>query len=371
MTVAQILATRRLVVCVGAGGVGKTTLAAAMGVSAANHGRHVLVLTIDPARRLADALGVEGLGDSATEVPVQGASGSMHAAMVEAGPSYDRLLTGLTDDASVLEQLRANPIYRVFSRTLARSHAYVAVERLHDAMHDSRWDLIVLDTPPATNAVDILDAPGRLTGFLEHSVVRWLLPDGNHASGRRFARGGRAIRVALRALMGPRLLGEASAFFGLFGRLRDVFASRAVRVERMLRGPETAFVLVGNPSPGTLATSIHLDADLRARGISIEAAIMNRSYEILDRDHSTRVVTSVAPELPADLPDAYRTPAERLRQFRSLAADRNADARAAASELMVLLPVSTLRLAIPQLDGAGHSVEDLGRFGPFFDGSVL
>ena len=153
------LASQRLLVCVGPGGVGKTTLAAALGVGAARRGKRVLVLTIDPAKRLASALGLDGLDDEIRPVDLHGdsATGSLHAAMLDTRASYDALITRIAPNEDARARILDNRVYNAFSRTLARSHAYVAMERLHEVMRDDTWDLVILDTPPLRSALDILD----------------------------------------------------------------------------------------------------------------------------------------------------------------------------------------------------------------------
>jgi anion-transporting ArsA/GET3 family ATPase len=153
----------RLAFCVGVGGVGKTTFAAALGLTEALRGRSVLVLTADPARRLADALGIRGLQDVPSNVSIpRNCGGELHAAMLETKASADAIIRRAAHDEVSAQRVLDNRIYQAFSNTLARSHAYAAMERVYETMHDSRYDLVVIDTPPAQSSVEILDAPDRL-----------------------------------------------------------------------------------------------------------------------------------------------------------------------------------------------------------------
>ena len=173
MSVDELLQSS-LVVCVGPGGVGKTTMSAALAVRAAHQGKRVAVITIDPARRLADALGLDGLSDELRPVDMSGA-GTLHAAMVDTGASYDALMGRITGGAE-RDAILKNRVYQAFSKSLARSHAYVASERLYDLTHTG-FDLVVLDTPPTRSALEILDAPARLLQFLDDGVLRFFLEE--------------------------------------------------------------------------------------------------------------------------------------------------------------------------------------------------
>ena len=279
MTLDELLLERRLILCVGPGGVGKTTLAATLALRAARAGRRVAVITIDPARRLADALGLDGLDDELRPVENIGGRGRLDAAMLDTKSSYDALIARVTDDPEAREAILANRVYQSFSRTLARSHAYIAMERLHAVMAAGEHDLVVLDTPPTRSALDILDAPGRLSRFLDERVLGAFLGGGSGgATGWIRAKG---TEVALRlfgAMVGDALMGELAGFFGVLAHLRDGFAARADDVQRWLRDPETAFVLVTAPQANHLADAAYLRDGLLERGASIEAVFFNRAH---------------------------------------------------------------------------------------------
>lgn len=292
----ELLRTRRLIVCVGPGGVGKTTSAAAMALRAARMGRRALVLTIDPAKRLADALGLDGLDDEVREVPGVDAlppltpgvgAATLSAAMLDTKTSYDALLTRITDAAS-RERIFANRAYQAFSRTMARSHAYVAMERLLHVVEDGSWDLIVLDTPPTRSALDILDAPERLVRFLDERVVQWFLrgSDGedrdadDDAEDESAARslGERAALKLLSVLVGADVVSELVSFFSVLAHLRQGFRDRAARTAALLTSPTTAFVLTAAPMPSGLADAGNLLAGLVERRVPLSLVLFNRAF---------------------------------------------------------------------------------------------
>jgi anion-transporting ArsA/GET3 family ATPase len=321
-----VLEGRRLVVCVGPGGVGKTTVSAAIGLAAARAGRKAFVLTIDPARRLADALGLDGLDDTTRRVPdeaVGDGGGELTAAMVDTGRSFDALIERITDDAAARERIFDNRVYQAVSRSLSRSHAYVAMERLYHAVTEESHDLVVLDTPPARNAIDILDAPAQLARFLDGRIVEWLLPgEGDAPKGigaRILARGGRMATGLLRRITGEELLDGILGFLAAFAELRPGFLARAQAVDAILREPTTAYVLVSSGSPSAVDDAAWLRDDLRARKIDVDAVVFNASYLPLAADAPQRILTS----LPAADPAAGEL-ATRLRRMRAEAAATNA-----------------------------------------------
>jgi anion-transporting ArsA/GET3 family ATPase len=185
-----LVAGRRILVCVGSGGVGKTSTAAALGLHEALAGRRVLVLTIDPARRLANALGLPSFGNEERRVPLEGiashdgaGAGELWACMLDARATFDGLIQRLAPDEAARDAIYGNRIYRVIADNFAGSQEYMATERLYDAWASGAWDLIVLDTPPVKNALDFLEAPGRLARFVDRQIVRWFLtPWGPRAS---------------------------------------------------------------------------------------------------------------------------------------------------------------------------------------------
>lgn len=267
----------RLVFCVGVGGVGKTTFAAALGLREALRGRSVLVLTADPARRLADALGVHGLVDVPSNVslphPVPG--GELHAAMLETKASADQIIRRAAKDAARAKRVLENRIYQAFSNTLARSHAYAAMERMHETIHDSRCDLIVVDTPPAQSSIEILDAPARLIGFLDQRVVRWFLQateDSPNLTGMTIAQG------LLKIVAGESLVAALTEFLSEMAFLREGFAERATEVWDFMRSTQTSFLLVSSPDWAGVEAAKSVAREVDGRGFRLEHLVFNRAF---------------------------------------------------------------------------------------------
>ncbi|GAB4215405.1 MAG: hypothetical protein OHK0013_40980 [Sandaracinaceae bacterium] len=271
---------KRLVVLVGPGGVGKTTLAAALAADAAAQGRSVALLTIDPARRLAGALGLDRLGDALAPVPD---APGLEAAMLDTRASFDALVGRIARSEVERARILENRLYEAFSRTLARPHAYVAMERLHELLATSEDDrLVVLDTPPTRSALDILDAPGRLARFLDTKVADALVSRALEDGVRGWAqRSGRAlVRALLGRVLGETLVDDLADFFEVFFHLRHGFAGRAAAIQAHLRAPSTAFVLVTAPDPSHLGDASALAEGLRARGVPLDALLSNRVHRI-------------------------------------------------------------------------------------------
>ncbi|MGB1274337.1 MAG: ArsA family ATPase, partial [Nannocystaceae bacterium] len=274
----DLLSERELLVCVGPGGVGKTTCAAALGLGSAQLGYRTLVLTIDPARRLASMLGLSGLDDTDREVPLTDTPGTLHAAMLDTGSSYDALIHRVSPDPEHREQIYNNRIYQLMSRTFGASHAYVAMERLHSAIASGAYERIILDTPPTRNALDILDAPGRLSTFLDEGALQWFVnaPSGGLRQ-RLMARGGVAAGRLLQLLTGQGLVDELREFLAVFMVLRQGFRQRAEAISARLRAPQTGFVLVTSPQAGNLEDAAYLHQGLASRGIATQAVVCNRA----------------------------------------------------------------------------------------------
>lgn len=247
--VEQLIAAKEVVVACGPGGVGKTTAAAALAATAAARvGGRVLVVTVDPARRLADALGLAGLGNAATRVPEASfreagvtPKGELYAAMVDMSESWDALVNRHAPDARTARQILANPLYQNITGRFAQGHDYIAMERLYELHEEGNYDLIVVDTPPSRNAFDLLDAPSRMTDFFSSRLLRWLTVPYrsrlvNFAS--------RPFYQVADRILGSQLLQDLADFFILFQTMRDGFVARAEAVNRLLSDVRTTFLLV-------------------------------------------------------------------------------------------------------------------------------
>ena len=247
----------QMLVVVGTGGVGKTTVAAALGLEAARRGKRALVLTIDPARRLADALGVEGLYHEPRAIPRaqlerEGTPcpGELFAMMLDTKRTFDELVARYAPDDESRERILRNPIYAHLTDALAGSREYSAVEKLHQLHDSAEYDLIVLDTPPSGHALDFLDAPRRLSGFLGGGALRLLLHPAaavGRTGFRLFRSGSELVLRALERITGLEFLTAISEFLLAFEAMLGGFSSRALEVERLLRDPRCGFVLVAGP----------------------------------------------------------------------------------------------------------------------------
>ena len=315
MSIGHALKSYPLIICMGPGGVGKTSIAASLGLRAASMGRKTLVLTIDPARRLADAMGLRLGTDSIEEVctqPLQPLGvelkAPLHAAMFDHATSMDSLIRRVAPSEKIADSILNNRVYRAMAGTLAKSHAYLAMERLHEIMATSSYDLIILDTPPAQNALDILDAPNRLASFLEEGVLRWFLPDDVASSGENdsgahpkqstgviasasqkirekiSAVSGAAAKKLLGVVLGQALVGEMVQFFSAFAQLRQGFLDRAVEMGERLVDPSTGYVLVSSTRLSHLHDTCSLLQGIKQRNISPLAVVFNQSYEVLGED---------------------------------------------------------------------------------------
>jgi anion-transporting ArsA/GET3 family ATPase len=285
--VLKLLDDSRLVVAVGSGGVGKTTTAAALAIAAARRGRKAAVLTIDPARRLAQALGIDKMGNEPRALAADLTSpGSVHAMMLEAPEALDEFVRRIIVDEDRRQRLYQNRLYQVIARHLGGTHEYMAVERLHQLVEESGYDLVVLDTPPTVNALDFLDAPNRLSGFFSEKVTRFFVRQtAEQKKGFIEKLRDRAGDLALQVLgkaMGEGFVEEltdfATAFSGLFQAIHD----RAVAADRILRSASTSFLIVSGADPVRTAEAEVFRATLERLGIHPRAMIANRVH--LPRD---------------------------------------------------------------------------------------
>lgn len=271
------LADARVVICVGAGGVGKTTISAALALGLARGGLRVAVITIDPARRLADALDVGALGNDPQRVELADAAprGELWAMMLDAKLTFDELVRRLAPDAATREAILADPIYQQLSTAIGGAQEYTAMAKLYDLVTDGGFDVVVLDTAPSRNAMDFLRAPERLLAFLQGRAVRTLLvPSGALA---RVGASGAAIALRmLRRLLGVDLLGDLAVFLREISGLLGAFAERSQAVHRLLRDPGTRCVVVSAPTGAAVRETEFLCAELRRSRLALAGVVVNR-----------------------------------------------------------------------------------------------
>jgi anion-transporting ArsA/GET3 family ATPase len=286
MDLAKVLDTHRVIVCVGSGGVGKTTTSAALAVRAASEGRNVLCLTIDPAKRLAQSLGLNELHSGEQRVSPElfaqyglTCRGSLSAMMLDMKRTFDDLVERHASSKAQGQRIFANRLYQYVSTSLAGTQEYMAMEKLHAVRRDPRFDLIVLDTPPTTNALDFLDAPQKLVGAIDSPVMRWFVDTLQATPGLGLmSRGAAFVLKGLGRFTGAEFLQQVGQFVSELNELFGGFRERAQAVYEDLKGPDVAFVIVTSPSPGTVAEAIFFTRKLREYGITPRAMVVNRVH---------------------------------------------------------------------------------------------
>jgi len=271
---------QRIVVCCGAGGVGKTTTAAALGVRAAERGRKAVVLTIDPARRLAQSMGLAMLDN--TPKPVDGVSGadggSLDAMMLDMKRTFDEVVEAHASPEKA-QQILANPFYQALSSSFAGTQEYMAMEKLGqlaaDAAQDGTWDLIIVDTPPSRSALDFLDAPARLASLLDGRFVRLLLAPAKGPA-RMFTAGFGMMTSALTKILGAQVLTDVQTFVAAFDTLFGGFRQRAEKTYALLQADGTAFVVVATPEPDALREATYFVERLTQEEMPLAGLVLNR-----------------------------------------------------------------------------------------------
>jgi anion-transporting ArsA/GET3 family ATPase len=348
----------RVVVCAGSGGVGKTTTSAAIAMGLAARGARVCVVTIDPARRLADALGIEQLGSEPRRVDAARFAGhgitiegQLWAMMLDPKRTFDELIERLAPDEKTRDEILANRIYRELSGAVAGSQEFTAVAKLYDLDRSGRFDVIVLDTPPSRNALDFLDAPDRLTGFLEGRALRlFLAPSGLAA--KVVGRGTSVVFGVLRRVTGVDLMNDLSVFFAALSTVLDGFRERAAGVKALLADGATAFLIVTSPEREPVEEAIFFRGKLREAGMPFGGLVVNRVHPLAE-DAGEVDEAAIAAELGGDEPLARKV-ARTLREFRVLAV-RDAH----ALEKLRREVGDADPIVVPHLDGDVHDVDGL------------
>ncbi len=294
----------RVLVCVGAGGVGKTTTSAALALGLAQRGRRVAVVTIDPAKRLASALGLAELPSQPQRIEpalfaAQGVAieGELWAMMLDAKRTFDELIARLAPDERAREEILANPVYGELSTAVAGSHELSAIAKLYELYEEHDFDAIVLDTPPSRNALDFLDAPGRLLGFLEGRALQVFLGSSG-LTARVFGRGTALVFSIFARVTGVDMLGELSRFFRSLSGVTEGFGQRTREVAALLRAPHTTFVIVSSPELEPAQEAEFLMQRLASAGMPVGELIVNRVHtHSLHGSSAAEVTELLAPAL--------------------------------------------------------------------------
>jgi anion-transporting ArsA/GET3 family ATPase len=349
----SLLEGRRIVVCAGAGGVGKTTTAAAIAMGMAERGLKVAVVTIDPARRLADSLGLEALGNEPRLVDPERfsdhgvqISGELWALMLDSKRTFDALIERLAPDAATRDEVLSNRIYQQLSGAVAGSQEFSAIAKLYELDQEGDYDLLVLDTPPSRNALDFLDAPSRLTGFFQGRAIKMFLrPAG--LGGRLLGRGTGVVFGLLERLTGVDLLHDLSVFFRALGGMIDGFTERARRVGALLEDPGTTFVIVTAPRHDPVEEAIYFHSKLADAGMPFGGLVVNRLHVAAEANGSP----SLEAELGEDLAARVATAVEELAAL--------AEREAASLERLRTRLGDPPTIVVPELEGDIHDVEGL------------
>lgn len=366
-TLAEIVRTHRVVVSAGSGGVGKTTVAASLGLWGALEGRRAVVLTIDPARRLAVSLGLKELGSEPRRIPPEllsgaglTAKGELWAMMLDQKGAWDALVERHAP-AEAKERILANPFYQHLSQTFAGSQEYMAVEQLCELVDGGDWDLIVVDTPPTRHALDFLEAPQRLGDFLDKGVLKWFM--------RPLNAGWSALRVVNRTMSfllqrleqatGISALAEISDFFTSMSGLFENFQGRVDRAHDVLRGPETAFVVVTSAEEEVLGDAEYLSAKMAELRMPLRAVVVNRMHEEFRRGGRVPIGPESCDEVEAAVTAALGGPSDAVRALATNFTDYQLLAR--GEQLRLDLFRRGLRRGVPvvRVPDFGRDVHDL------------
>ena len=384
----QLLATKEIVVFCGSGGVGKTSVAASAAMGAASRlGGKVLVLTIDPAKRLATALGLEGIGNLAHQVPpeVMKAAGleprgELWAAMLDTKQSWDDLVLRHAKDEETAYRILENRLYHNLTARFVQSHDYIAMERLYEIHSGGEYDLIIIDTPPTRNAIDFLEAPARMADFFGGRLLRWLtLP--YRVGGKR---GNRVLSVASRPfyqmadrVLGSKFLEDIAEFFLLFQSMYDGFVQRANAVEQLLHDRRTTFAVVTTLEAAPLHEAERFCSELVARKFHLGALVLNKTLPdyLLSPEGAAAATAFVddagaiseavigldhpALEDPARVGRVLRTVGESFRNF-AVVAMREAELRSELARVPdVVVRVPNFEIDIGDVDGLAQIARHL------------
>jgi len=286
----DVLLERRILVCVGSGGVGKTTTAAALALAAARRGKRTLVLTIDPARRLANSLGLDSLGHQVQQVDPtlvhrgsqddKGATGELWAMMLDQKQAFDEIVARHAKDPEAVKRILANPVYAQISSSLSGAQEYAAMAKLHDFDRVGGWDLIVVDTPPTANALDFLDAPNKLSEAIDSPAIEWFRKlQGQGGSRWSFVgKTGAYVLKRLAKFVGSKFIDDLGVFFTEFNDILGGFRQRAEETFALLRQPRVGFVLVASPEPMAVREALAFHDRLATAGMPFVGFVVNKVY---------------------------------------------------------------------------------------------
>jgi anion-transporting ArsA/GET3 family ATPase len=363
--VAEILDGKRVCICAGSGGVGKTTTSAAIAAGMAARGKKTAVLTIDPAKRLADSLGLPELGNEERRVDPKlfaeagvEPGGELWAMMLDAKATFDELVRRHAPDEETRDRILANRIYQQLSAALAGSQEYMAMEKLFEIYAEDRYDLLVLDTPPSRNALDFLDAPRRLMQFIEGRALQvFMRPTG--IGMKVFGRGTSMMFSVLRRITGVEVLEDLSEFFQAFSGMVGGFRERAKRVNELLANPESCFLVVCGPQGEPVTEAVYFHRKLVEAKLPFGGVIVNKvHYESELSDDGPQVEDELIAAL--DDEDLARRALENYEDYRALAARDQRNVKRLTAEMRTRSVIQ-----VPYLDEDVHDLKGLMRLNEY------
>ncbi|MEZ4400090.1 MAG: ArsA-related P-loop ATPase [Kofleriaceae bacterium] len=304
---AEVFGAKQILVCVGSGGVGKTTTSAALALAAARAGKRTLVITIDPAKRLASSLGLPGLGHDVAEVDpaVVGAgatgTGTLAAMMLDQKRAFDEVVQSHAKDPAAVKRILANPVYAQVSGSLAGSQEYAAMAKLHDLDATGRWDLIVVDTPPTSHALDFLEAPAKLAAAIDSPAIEWFrkLQGGGRSGWSLLGRSGSFVLARLSKFVGSQFLDDLGVFFTEFHDILGGFRQRAEETYALLRQDRVGFVLVSSPEPMAMREALFFHDRLVRSQMPLAGFVVNRVHQHRPAEVTTAAVERALAATPA------------------------------------------------------------------------
>jgi anion-transporting ArsA/GET3 family ATPase len=362
VSVVELLEGKRVCVCGGSGGVGKTTTSAAIALGMAARGAKVAVVTIDPAKRLANALGLQELANEPRRVDPGRLgtefAGELWAMMLDPKRTFDELIDRIAADPARAEEIKANRVYRELSTAVSGSQEFTAVAKLYELQREGDFDLLVLDTPPSRNALDFLDAPGRLTSFLEGRALKaFVRPTG--LGMRVLGRGAAPLLGALRRVTGVDLIGDLTTFFGLLGDMTDDFSERAAAVEQMLKAPTSAFVLVTSAQAPAIDEAIWFRRTLQEGGLPFAGVIVNRyHHDVIGEADPQELAAALREHLSAALTARV---ADNFADYHLLARRDRRNVERLTAELAGGAGADRGLILVPHLDDDVHDIDGLER----------
>ncbi len=323
MTIDEIIQTKRILINIGSGGVGKTTLSAAIALRAAFLGKRSLVLTIDPAKRLADALGIDDITVEEKKVPLPAsAKGSMSALMLDMKTTFDRLMEKELPPIE-FQELVENPAYRAFSTSLPGTHEFAALQKLYEMEQSQEYDFIVLDTPPAVHALDFLSAPQKIFDVFDNQITRLLIrlySGSDHLALKLFSFGSQVILKGLARFVGMEALDIIAAFLTHIDGIVEELKKRSGQIIEMLHSPQTGFIVVTTPNPVAVAEAKFFFEELKNRKLPANGIIINRVIST-PGDISFPEWGATEPETKKKLEQNYENIRKVSRMHRNLIAD--------------------------------------------------